>query len=63
MIEKYFSFQIFENEKKFVDCFKQTIFYFNAYFVHGEKWFDKFYSTFEQSWDIWANWALFNISN
>ena len=29
--------------------------------LHRGKYFEKLFSTFEQSWDIWTSWRLFNI--
>ena len=29
--------------------------------IHREKWFEKLHSAFQQSWDIWISWTLFNI--
>ena len=30
-------------------------------YLNGKKYFEKLYLTFEQSWDIWKSWRLFDI--
>ena len=30
--------------------------------LDGEKQFEERHSTFEQSWDMWTSWRLFNIN-
>ena len=36
-------------------CFSKLKNKFNILLLHGKKYFEKLYSTFEQIWDIWTS--------